>query len=231
MRLSPATRVRIPPLGERPDDLEFLVGRFAERAVADRDIGVLVDLVAEAVGLSAGTQVNLVIGKGEKSDNRTGDELEIVLPEPAWRMLETHRWPGNVRELAMVVHNLLTFTLVGAVDALKNNVPLRTPRLQIDPGLVGELLSGSVVLCQPPPVGSAEGTAGQNLIPVRVEPGESLNAVANSVERQYFLALFKQTNGDFREMANRLVGDPGKSRAVRLRFNQLGLKVRELTRS
>jgi hypothetical protein len=48
------------------------------------------------------------------------------------------------------------------------------------------------------------------------------------VERQYFLALWQATEGDFDAMAARLLGDAGRGRAVRLRFNQLGLKVREL---
>ena len=61
-----------------------------------------------------------------------------------------------------------------------------------------------------------------------VAPAESLNSVATQVERQYFLQLFKETGRDFARMAERLLGDAEKARAVRLRFNQLGLKVREL---
>ncbi|MEZ4463796.1 MAG: sigma-54-dependent Fis family transcriptional regulator [bacterium] len=59
-------------------------------------------------------------------------------PGSAWRP----PWPGNVRELAMVMHNIITFTLVGAVDAIGVGLELHSPRLQVDPGLVADLLSG-----------------------------------------------------------------------------------------
>jgi hypothetical protein len=43
------------------------------------------------------------------------------------------------------------------------------------------------------------------------------------------LHLFARTGGDFARMAEVLLGDAARQRAVRLRFNQLGLKVREIT--
>ena len=48
-----------------------------------------------------------------------------------------------MRELGMVMHNLLSFTLVGVVNAIREGMAVRSPRLQIDPGLVGELLAAS----------------------------------------------------------------------------------------
>jgi two-component system nitrogen regulation response regulator GlnG len=226
MRLSPATRVRIPELRERPGDLVFLSRRFAELAVGDPDNAQLRDEVAAAVGLEPGVQVVLAIGRGGVDAGEGA--LEVALPGPAWKVLESHSWPGNMRELMMVMHNIVTFTLVATVDAIRSGLPISSPRLQVDPGLVGQLLSGSAAL-----TGAVERdrVARGDEVAVKVEPGQSLNAVANSVERQYFLALFKRHGGDFRKMAEALLGDPEKGRAVRLRFNQLGLKVRELTRS
>ena len=61
-----------------------------------------------------------------------------------------------------------------------------------------------------------------------VRPDETLNKVSADVERQYFTALFMVHSGDFREMARILMNDPDCARKVQLRFNQLGLKVREL---
>ncbi len=52
--------------------------------------------------------------------------------------------------------------------------------------------------------------------------------MSTSVEAQYLVHLFRQTDGDFEAMAERLLGDATRGRAVRLRFNQLGLKVRDL---
>ena len=45
-----------------------------------------------------------------------------------------------MRELASVMHNVVAFTLVAAVDAIRSGAPLRSARLQVDPGLIGELL-------------------------------------------------------------------------------------------
>jgi two-component system nitrogen regulation response regulator GlnG len=223
MRLSPATRVRIPTLSERPGDLVFLARRFAEQAVGDADNAELRDEVAAACGLEAGAPVELVVGRG----GGQAGALEVVLPGPAWKVLESHSWPGNMRELQMVMHNIVTFTLVATVDAIRSGLPISSTRLQVDPGLVGQLIAGSVAL-----TGAAERerTARADEVAVRVEPAQTLNAVANSVERQYFLVLYRRHGGDFRKMAEALLGDSKKGRAVRLRFNQLGLKVRELAK-
>jgi len=224
MRLSPATRVRIPTLAERPGDLVFLARRFAEQAVSDPDNAGLRDEVAAACGLETGAPVELVVGRG---DGRATGVIEVVLPGPAWKVLEAHSWPGNMRELQMVMLNIVTFTLVATVDAIRGGLPISSPRLQVDPGLVGQLIAGSIAL-----TGAAdrEQTRRGDELAVRVEAAQTLNAVANSVERQYFLALYRRHGGDFRKMAETLLGDPGKGRAVRLRFNQLGLKVREISK-
>jgi two-component system nitrogen regulation response regulator GlnG len=227
MRLSPATRVRIPPLRERPGDLRFLARRFAESAVEDPDVAGLRDEVAAAAGLGAGVPLELSIGRARAP----AGALDLRLPAPAWRMLEEHSWPGNIRELQMLVHNAVVFTLVAAVDAVRSGLPLSATRLQVDPGLIGELLAGSSALAPGSgPAAAGEPPPADGGIAVRIESGDTLNAVANSVERQVFLELFRRADGDFREMARVLLGDPRKGRAVRLRFNQLGLKVRELGR-
>ena len=63
---------------------------------------------------------------------------------------------------------------------------------------------------------------------MRLTPAKTLNAVTTAVERQYYRELFSRTRGNFAHMAELLLGDAEKGRAVRLRFNQIGLKVREL---
>jgi DNA-binding NtrC family response regulator len=129
----------------------------------------------------------------------------------------------------MLMHNLVTFTLVRASDALDSGVRLQASRLQIDPGLVGELLNATAL---PPPMASAaaSGSAGKPGAEQRVQikPQKTLNAVSRAVEQQYMLELFRSTSGDFSRMAELLLGDRRRTRAVRLRFNQLGLKIRQL---
>ncbi|MCK9463329.1 MAG: sigma 54-interacting transcriptional regulator [Proteobacteria bacterium] len=228
MRLSPATRVRIPTLVERPGDLVFLAHSFAALAFGDPDIAELRDEVARAVGRPEGAPVEVLIGRtGEGAAKGEARSLELLVPGPAWKMLETHQWPGNVRELSMVMRNVVTFTLVASVDAVRGGLRLTSPRLQVDPGLVGQLLAGSAALAQREGAAESARALDDDEIAIRIEPGESLNAVANSAERQYTLELFKKHKGDFGAMAERLLGDRSKGRAVRLRFNQLGLKVRE----
>jgi DNA-binding NtrC family response regulator len=225
MRLSPATRIRIPELSERPADLPFLARRFVDLAVRDADIAELRDEIAGAVGLAAGPEVLLELERGAAGGER--DALVLALPGPAWKLLEGHGWPGNMRELAMVMHNVVAFTFVATVDAIRSGLPLTSNRLQVDPGLVGELLAGASAIAGAADEDARERDPGG--VAVQLAPGPTLNAVANSVERQYFLELFKRTGGDFKRMAELLLDDPSKGRSVRLRFNQLGLKVRELT--
>ena len=225
MRLSPSTRVRVPPLREREGDLLFMARRFVARAGSEPEVALLRDQVAGAAGLAESAPLELVVGR--RAAEAAG-ALELAVPEPAWKMLAAHGWPGNVRELWMLVYNLVTFTLVEAVDALRAGSPLSSRRLQVDPGLVGELLAGAAGLQAASPSSAGGDADPPDTMKVVVRANESLNAVATEVERQYFLKLFKESGHDFARMADRLLGDAEKARAVRLRFNQLGLKVREI---
>lgn len=219
MRLSPATRVVLPPLRARPEDLPFLARRLCERTGDEPEVAELRDRVCAAVGRPPGAPLRLGIERAEADDG-----LALVLPGPAWRRLAEHPWPGNLRELAMVLHNVVTFTLVGAVDALEAGLPLSSPRLQVDPALIAELLAGAPRL-EDDDAPDADAPGG---IRVVVEPHDTLNQVSVSVERQYMVHLFHETDGDLDEMAERLLGDRERGRAIRLRLNQIGLKLREL---
>ena len=224
MRLSPATSITILPLREHIEDLPFLLMRFAERACDDPDLRNLASEIARAMGCPD-VRPRLLLGldtrESQAGDNKRG--LELLLPRPALQRLQQHRWPGNLRELSTMVHNLVAFTLVGALDALTARLPLSSPRLQIDAALVDLLLSG------------ASGSTTDHVHPnsmnehlVRVTPAPSLNDVSQDVERQVLRQMYQSTGGDFAEMAKRLLGDDSRGRAVRLRFNQLGLRVRDL---
>lgn len=228
MRLSPARRVRIPPIRERLQDLRFLAGRFVERAVRDPDVEDLMAQVTDAVGLPRHASMSLVIGR--PTNEMRADTLTMILPEPAWQMLATHTWPGNTRELENVIQNIVTFTLIGAVDAIRDGLNIRTSRLQMDPGLIGELLEGSLFLASlSQNKETSDDSDVDDGIYVKLKPASSLNAVSSDVERQYFLYLYNRYGGDFDRMAGFLLDDSSKGRSVRLRFNQLGLKVREIS--
>lgn len=217
MRLSPATRVVLPPLRERREDLPFLARRLIAGAQDDPEIAALRDQVSRAAGLPTGAPLALLLPGDEEPPPGA---LSLALPKAGWRLLETHRWPGNLRELSLVLRNLVTFTLVSAADAVRGGLRLSSARLQIDPALVGTLLDT--------PARRPDDADG---IPaLRVRPGETLGAVARDLERQAYASLFRHTGGDFEAMAEALLDDAGRARSVRLRFNQLGLKVRDLRR-
>lgn len=228
MRLGPATRVVCPPLRKRTEDLTFLMRRLVESAARHPDIDGLRSEVARALGLPASSEVQLQVTRRKKVDSESTRCLELVLPPPVAQRLHTHSWPGNMRELAMVMHNIVSFTLLGAVEAIHAGMHIRTPRLQIDAGLVGELLAGSELIGRHD-TDRSQGAA-SNRFEVELQPEDTLNKVATQVEQQYLRALFDRTHGDFTRMAELLLGDGERARAVQLRFNQVGLKVRELRR-
>ena len=222
MRLCPATAVTVPTLRERADDLALLAESLVRAASQEPAIAELIDGLAEIAGGKPGRKLALQVGRARRG--AADNTLSLILPAAAWRRLEAHRWPGNLRELKMVLQNVVTFTLVAALDAARSGVPLRGTQLQVDPGLIATLLQNTQALTaqqvdrKPAATGSFR---------VEVPTEKTLNAVSNAVERQYLQALYRQYGGDFSTMAERLLGDTTRGRAVRLRFNQLGLKARE----
>ncbi len=232
MRLGPPMRVRIPPLRERMSDLSAFVRHFVARAARNDPVRALIEELGAAVGAGGlrtgeGTELQLVVGRPCGRGVASG-WVVLVVPTPAWELLRSHNWPGNVRELMMVVQNMVTFTLVGALDALRAGLSLESPRLQVDPGLVGELVGGQPAV--PEPAEDPAAAPPESAYRVRVSPRHALSAVSSDLERQVYEYMFARTGGDLSRMAELLLGDPGRSRAVRLRLNQLGLKVRELRR-
>jgi two-component system nitrogen regulation response regulator GlnG len=97
----------------------------------------------------------------------------------------------------------------------------RADVIQVRPKLIRDLLRASPTSTESPQEDGWRVTVG-------VQPNDSLNKVAVECERQYFVQLYIREKGDFSAMARVLLGDPEHARKVQLRFNQLGLKVREL---
>jgi two-component system nitrogen regulation response regulator GlnG len=93
--------------------------------------------------------------------------------------------------------------------------------VQVRPKIVRDLLA----------YGRAEprdATGSRPVLDIQIESADTLNKVAQSCERQYFKQLWLVHGGDFAAMAAVLLGDREHARKVQLRFNQLGLKVRDL---
>ena len=146
----------------------------------------------------------------------TTDTLTLLLPERTMRLLRAHTWPGNLRQIAMTVENALVFAMS---EMLLVRGGERADIIQIRPKLVRDLLDNLDL--------GVESTRADSIV-VSIEPEASLNKVAVSCEKQYFVQLYIRERGDFGAMARQLLGDEAHARKVQLRFNQLGLRVREL---
>lgn len=216
MRLNPACTVVLPSLSERGVDLVKLLGFCADRALAGPYLRELVQSYAEAQGLS--TSVRLEVVDADKAPEPKEGCIQLLFPKRSMGLIRKHGWPGNMREFAMTVENALLFTFAELAQLGRLE---RADVVQVRPRLLRDLLRES---------GDGRPDAPEDgwKLEVAVRSGDTLNKVAQDVERQYFQAMFFATKGDFQEMARLLMGDPDCARKVQLRFNQLGLKVREM---
>ncbi len=221
MRLNPACTVILPPLVERRGDFSRLLAWTAQRAVESSALSGLVLEYREKNGLGAGTSAmpagEVVVELGAEIPAAVPGRLVLLVPERTQRLLRRHRWPGNLREFSMVLENALTFTFA-ELAALPMGA--RGDVVQVRPKLVRDLLH-AVRVDRP---GTEEGWRCQ----VVVHPDPTLNHVAQDVERQLYSRLWEELDGDFSAMSRVLTGDDTGARKIQLRFNQLGLKVREM---
>lgn len=225
MRLNPATRLRVPPLRNRRDDLPDLV-RFA---------------LLDALG-SEGLRplVRAYLAQFPTPEDFRENENQVVIGRPAIRLARRdaftmflsrdsldrmlkHDWPGNHRELRLLAGNVLVHALSRLLDVATPNRERAPALLTIADDLVDKLLSGSVRPNQP----TAPMLRGR-VVPVELPTGRSFAMISNDVERQYLRAMFRHYAGDLERMAHELLGPKGSARKVHLRLNQLGLKLREL---
>jgi DNA-binding NtrC family response regulator len=227
MRLNPAATVQLPPLHQRQMDIERLLKSVVDRVVSLPSFQELLSEYSTDVALGelpgSGGQAVRLLFKGGALPPRAPGVLLTLFPERTVRQLRQHRWPGNLREFAMTIENALTLSIAEALGAggRMGDKDTRPDVLQIRPKLVRDLLLATAL---------AEDTddAAGAMVELRVRPNESLNKVAQDVERQYFTRLYIESSGDFGTMAEALLGDADHARKVQLRFNQLGLKVRDL---
>lgn len=220
-RLNPAARLTMPPLRDRMDDLDVLARALLKKklaAGADREL--LADYL-EASGLSGTPHAELHLGKVPKLVDRG---VALVLSKNSVAETRRHAFAGNVRELEMLVANAAVFTIADALSAAHEGRAVQGESARILPipeKMVRELLSAGT-----PRAVRERSVKGTIELEVRASP--TLHGVAQHLERELYERLFKETSGDFDAMAARLLDKPGPAgaRKVRLRFNQLGLKVR-----
>jgi DNA-binding NtrC family response regulator len=230
MRLNPATRLRVPPLRERREDLPEVV-RFAFlealRGEALRPL-VRAYLAAFPTPEDFDEEESVVVFGRPRAEAARRDAFSVFLSREALDRLVAHDWPGNHRELRLLATNALVFCLTQHLDAgpaPEAPGPRAPAILQVPDPLISRLLA-AVSGGAPKP--TARGRAGSRRVEIEVPAAGSFARVSAEVERQYLRALFEACAGDLERMARELLGPRGTARQVHLRLNQLGLRLREL---
>src|SRR5262249_32986308 len=138
-------------------------------------------------------------------------------PRKGWAAMAKHPWPGNLRQFAMVLSDLLAATLYGRTAAALD----RKGRVvfAVENRLLFDLLAEA-----------RQDDADAGKADVLTLPRPSVANVEDyrrELERSAFRQLFHECHGDFARMAERMTGSAADERAVRLRFNKLGLSARQ----
>jgi DNA-binding NtrC family response regulator len=147
--------------------------------------------------------------------------VTFVFAAASLAALRAHPWPGNVRELGLLVGTAALLALSDALTAAERGAgaTAAAPRLvPISAQLVRRLLSSA----------GSTATSGAR-VTLGFRPRATLHHVARELERELYQQLFTSCDGDFAAMARRLLGSASATaaRKARLRFNQLGLRVRK----
>ncbi len=220
MRLNPASAITLPALTERGVDWGRLVRFTVDRIGSE---GYLAGLVAEYASLTMREISTIEAHVSDRAPKPIEHTLQFWFPKPTMAHIRSHRWPGNLREFAMSIENALTLALAEAIAAgghARRATEGRVDVVQVRPKVVRDQLRAMRV------AGPNEADGQSMGIHLRAMSG--LNKVAQDVERQYFSILYIQHRGDFAAMASVLLGDADAARKVQLRFNQLGLRVRDM---
>ena len=216
MRLNPALALELPPLATRREDLEDLADDFAAAFFKDPANRLEIAAQMRAAGGSDPDRTDTFeLARGDDEVARSRAPVVFALPRKGWQAIARHPWPGNVRQFAMVLADLLAATLYGRTAAAKD----RSGRVvfSIDPRLLFDLLAEARQEDAP--------AAADSFVLARPRVG-SVEEFRRELERSAFRQIFHECEGDFAQMAERMTGSAANERAVRLRFNKLGLSAR-----
>jgi DNA-binding NtrC family response regulator len=237
MRLNPATRLYVPPLRERREDVAELVCFCLLEALRSDGLRPLVRqyLARFPTPEAFREEENLILFGRPSAREARRDAITVFLSRAALGRLESHDWPGNVRELRLFAVNALVHALAAHLDAAALvTAPAGAARapaiLALADGLVDRLLAsdrGRARSGVRPARSPRSGDRGRR-IDVEIPTGTTFAGISAEVERQYLRAVYHACDGDLTKMAVELLGPKGAARQVHLRLNQLGLKLREL---
>ncbi len=229
MRLNPATRLRLPALRERREDLPELV-RFAFlEALRSEPLRPLARayLARFPTPEDFADGENVVVFGRPRAVAARRDAFSVFISREALERLSAHDWPGNHRELRLFAANALVFALTQHLDATQAATAARAPAvLDVPDPLIARLLGAVTTTKARTQAALLDG--GARRVDVAIAPAASFARLSSEVERQYLRAVFDACDGDLERMARELLGPRGAARQVHLRLNQLGLRLRDL---
>ena len=223
-RLNPAARLVLPPLRERLEDLEELLRALCRKTFAQGANRALLCAYLDAARLDGPPQVELVIARTAPPPPRG---IQFVLSPALLTALRAHRWPGNVRELEWLCGNAVVFALADALRAAESGraVISGARTIPLPAKLVRDLLLRSGFDTDAI-AGPAAG--GSSLTVKLTHPKRRCGKSRRTWSGRLIRSFIRRRDGDFAAMAQRLLRGEAttNSRRVRLRYNQLGLRVR-----
>jgi len=228
MRLNPSLALELPPLSQRREDLPELA-RLTASAFWDnpRHRRAIASLVRAAGGPDPEPADAFTLAVSEREARDSASAVVFVLPGKAWAAMQRHPWPGNLRQFEMILADSLAAAVyAGPGASLDRGGRVRIP---LDPRMLFDLLAGARA-SEPPPSGAGfSGFAGFGSGSAERPRASSVAGFRRELERSALRALFREAGGDFARMAERMTGSASakEARAVRLRFNKLGLSARD----
>jgi two-component system nitrogen regulation response regulator GlnG len=231
MRLNPATRLRVPPLRERREDLPELV-RFAFlEALRSEPLRPLVRayLAQFPTPEDFDETETRSCSAGRARRRRGATRSPCSSAARRWRALVEHDWPGNHRELKLLAANALVFCLTRHLDVAPRAADAaRAPAvLEVPDPLVTRLLGAVATKRAKPRVKGAPARAASRsrCSPRRASRASPRTSSASTCARCSTRAAAICADGAG------AAGPRGIARQVHLRLNQLGLRLRDMRKT